>query len=555
MRILPFDGAPSAHLPSNSPSLVGELTAVAGELALAKASTGSVSLSNLARAVAQALTQGLPADMSLQLDDVLTSEDRSLLDWMSELTKAGGVDASQVRKLVVDLVAYRRSELALREPAAFPIEGQAVQAGAPQLASAPAAALPSRWLSLPTLTPEDETLARGILTSLAGRDTLVDRGFVHALIDPDRTPSPSVGLAFLARLVGDLSRARAGAAVDLAPSFARRTARVSLAQAVASLALPRDELEGVARDSATLGRSLLRQRLLQFAASPELSAEKPAADLPLAERAEKTPRRWSMFVLLTRNDRTLLSTLYASARVRGGDLRAVDDVARALIGLRESERAEAQQPLDSPEPVGVIMPELSRQLDVAPRSLLRSIAPASFEQAMDELAEQSVRPEPAADPFASWMPRSFGSATQIAAKLVGSYGSLVPQSERYRAAPSSRAPAASSLAGLAQLAHAQGAAVHLPLLGPPLNVVQALGLSGLLAELHTQLLRAPRKRRRDRKLRRGEKKVGPARDAELDELSFESPLRPKARSDRKPRGGVRWELLARRRRARSVLQT
>ena len=552
MRILPFEGALGARLPPNSPSVVSELTAMAGELALTAPGAGSVSLSSLARAVAAALSQGLAADTNANLDDLLTSEDRALLDWMSELTKAGGVDVSQVRKLVIDLVAYRRAALALREPSAFPTEGQGIEAQVPASLATRVSAIDARpqLLTLPTLTQADETQARTILTSLAARDTLIDRGFVHALLDPDRMPAASVDLAFLARLVGDLSRARAGAATDLGASFARRAARIKLAQAVASLALPTAELEHLEKASTELGRSLLRQRLLQFVESPEHAL----VERPSAERADTMRRPWSLLVLLTRNDRALLGTLYASASARGGDLRAIDDVARALIVLRESERAEAEQPLGRPEPVGVTVPEQNRRLDVPPRALLRSVAPMSFEQAVEELAEQTIPPEPGPDPFASWMPRSFGSATQIAAKLVGSYGSLVPQSERYRSGPSSRAPAASSVAGLAQLAHAQGAAVQLLPLGQPLNVVQALGLSGLIAELHAQLLRVPRKRRRDRKVRSGERDAAQSRDADHD-LSFASPLRPRARVEHKPRGGVRWDLLARRRRARSMLQT
>jgi hypothetical protein len=159
-----------------------------------------------------------------------------------------------------------------------------------------------------------------------------------------------------------------------------------------------------------------------------------------------------LLALLTRNDRALLGALYASARARGADLGAVDDVARALIGLRESERTEAEQPVGKASALSTILPEPAVRPEVLARASSPSGAPAGLEQAALEPVEQAVPAEHTGDPFALAIPRSFGSATQMAAKLAGSYASLVPPGDRYRAAPSSRAPAAPSFSGLAHLA-------------------------------------------------------------------------------------------------------
>lgn len=288
MRIHPQDAPDGARLPAIR-------TATVTQQAMRPV---KVVLSGEVRALVMTLANGLPDVGGISIQDLLTHEDRLVLAWAIELADDAGIDREEVRKLALELGRYRARQL-----------GGAVSKPLAPSASPDSQAL----LALPTLGAQDERLAREIMISLATRSARLDAGFVRTLVDPDRQAAQPVSVALLHRLV-------AGPPLSLeVPSepnvvVARFEARVVLAHTLRALGLP---VAGLRVEAPRLrdGATLLRARLPVTGAGP-----------------------WQLLAQLTRNDRSLLSMLYAGQQARGGDLRAVDQVASALIAMRAAER-------------------------------------------------------------------------------------------------------------------------------------------------------------------------------------------------------------------------
>ncbi len=515
MQIKPAEGVEAARLGSVRPASVGQLTSDA------QTRSTSVSLSSAARAYATALTDALPLAEALRLYDILTDDDRAVLAWAAEFAHVQGIDLGEVRRLVVDLFAYRAKRVAEREP-------QRADAGvtAPMAEDLPASegeplARPHAGqapLVLPTFTPRDEALARTILASLAIRDTLLDRGFVRALLEPDLHPAHTVDFEFLSRIVVALSPTRSEA-LDATVSFASREARSELARALDALNIAAADLAAVLPAVVRDGPALLRRRLLDL--EPGQTGAAPAS------------ASWRTLLQLTRNDRAVLSLLYVGARERGAEMNAVDDFARALLALRAAERAEAASLRGRPppgDPAGgqgarppeSAAPRLPRAAaDVAP-SLLQAAGPAPSsprlaeeaaparplaDAAPHELADavafstraQGGRPAPSEELSERTVPsvaRGYGSATQLAARASGSYRSLTRLDARLGPNLNTDAPVSHGAGALALPWHGQAGAFQssIPASARPFDIAQAMGLSALVGQLHARSLRARRPR-------------------------------------------------------------
>ncbi|HEY6879797.1 MAG TPA: hypothetical protein VI299_17335 [Polyangiales bacterium] len=289
MRINPQDASDGARLPAIRTATVTQQPT----------QPVKVVLSGEVRALVTMLANGLPDVDGIPIQDLLTHEDRLVLAWALELADDAGIDREEVRKLALELGQYRARQLG--GPVSKPHAPSVVPGG-------------QALLALPTLGEQDEQLAREIMISLATRSSRLDAAFVRALVDPDRRAAQPVSVALLHRLVAGPpflieGRHEPNAAV------ARFEARVVLAHTLRALALP---VAGLRLEAPQLrdGATLLRARL------PVVTGAGP----------------WQLLAQLTRNDRSLLSMLYAGQQARGGDLRAVDQVASALIAMRAAER-------------------------------------------------------------------------------------------------------------------------------------------------------------------------------------------------------------------------
>ncbi len=171
----------------------------------------------------------------------------------------------------------------------------------------------------------------------------------------------------------------------------------------------------------------------------------------LRERTRALTSPWQLPTTTTRNDRALLGLLYVSQQQRAGDLHLVDDVARALVALRTA--------------------------GVAPRPSVPS-APRvpSFERPLVELPPNEVLQ-------AEELPLALGSAMHLAAKAAVAYRSVAPP--RPNTVPP---PMGAALPRPPSLRPEPSAPSTL------FNFAQALGLSALVADAHTQALRARRRR-------------------------------------------------------------
>lgn len=537
MRIHHFDGADRSLLsesrspPSSSPPREA-------------ARSVTIAISSEVRALVSALTRSLQGTAASLNHDILTHADRLMLACALELVHAQGADLAELEGLVRDLAAHRLAALARAQVAAGPAEAPAAAgaAGAPAEVLAGAVSVGAdtldAQLSLPRFSDADEAAARTLLSRLALRDTQVDRGFVRALLDPDVRPTHAVRIAFLDRVVTALSPAHADARVDPALSFVRRDARLALGDAVAALALSPAELSRDLAVRAPLGIDLLRAR------ARLLDAAAPDADAGVA---------WRVLVKLTRDDRAVLGMLYAATQARGGDLRAVDDVLTALVALRteeQAERAATATParLQTPTVMSADAADgewATRANAGTPTSEpLRTHLAARADDASVLPAERAQSLVQGSVPEESFV-RSFGSATQIAARLHASYRRPASWAPLGGGAPSAPpgAHAGAPAAGAAQSPLGEGAVA--PFVSPPLHLAEALGLAALVSGLHAQSLRARRLRSargRAPTMQVGMDAAGPAHDEQLVD-------------ERVKRRRARWRRFARRRSRRASPRT
>jgi hypothetical protein len=423
MRIKMTDGAESTRLPSWRPPQVAQLTAEAKQVV-------TVLVSEQTRALNATLTRSLTDIATLGLHDVLTQDDRLLIAWASELAKAEGVDLEEVTKLTSDLARYRAQELAGVRPD-LSVETSGFPAREQNLANV-RSAVDSLLLSLPRFAPREEAQARAILFGLATTQNTLDAGFVSALLDPDVRRENGVSLGFLQRIVAALPPGKSHSLAGLDVVFARRDARAALVTSLDRLALPTAKLVRPSPERVELGDLILRDR---------------------AQRV--TPQSpYRLLTNTTRNDRALLGLLYVSQEERGGDLRHVDEVARALVALRSAGQAR---------------PAVARH---EARALPSEQARPAF--------SSGVVPARAGD---SEAPRTFGSAIHLAAKAAVAYRSVAP-------------PRSNSIppAGAAPLPPPPSLRPEALPSATMFNLAQALGLSALVADAHTQALRARRRR-------------------------------------------------------------
>jgi len=495
-RINGLEGAANVRFSSVPPTEVGP------RASQAEVRASSVSLSSGARALAEAAAQRLPSEVGKHVFDLLTADDRRMLTWTSDLARTHGFAEDDLSKLVVDLIAYRDQQLTLGDMGSLSSALKlAAERGARELSSVELAqaGVPAAPLALLSFSARDETLARTILSSFALRDTMIDHSFVRALLDPDRHGTHAVDFAFLRRVVVALSPAHSDGAVDIDMSFARRDAREQLAAALSSLGLHAAELGPYLAEAAEHGPALLHERIAKVLFGP--ASGRPAQ---------------AVLATLTRNDRALLGLLYVAARARGVSVGLVDDVARALVALRDAARPPAARAASvaSEARARTLLPPLATDsmfpassapgASLAPRASGvpgSQAGPRVSEPTSASTAHELSRNEragdvpPYDDALAQAAPaRRFGSAAQIAARLVGSYRSLAPVG---------------------------GPSIAAQALLRPLNLAEALGLSGLISELN---LRALRRRRLRRRRWRGASKTlrarrrGPQFPLQLDRL-------------------------------------
>ncbi|MDB4973488.1 MAG: hypothetical protein JWN48_1829 [Myxococcaceae bacterium] len=314
-----------------------------------------------------------------------------------------------------------------------------------------------------------------------------------------------------------------------------REARAELARALAAFAGPERTFGQPGDGELARGSALLRTRVLRGAFSAAREASRAQASelsdglaglvrsgryayYSKAPPAMPTPADapWRPFVLLSRTDRTLLSVLYASARSEGHDLHAVDDVARALLVLRQREQATRAPEAEAQSSAAT---RLALPAPIVPRELTShsSLAPsADSSSEIDASSESSdlARSE-------SYAPRSYGSVTQLAARASSSYRSLLPPAGH---------GSSTSLLPVAAPEQALAAQEHAPSLRPeavagarPFNVAEALGLGSLVSSLNgkSQVAR--------RKLHKRKRRAGQRPDARVDDREVERDAPPRPR--------------------------
>lgn len=556
MLVKPYDAALTTNPASVRPPDVAQLTAQTERLieGLARAAQAdNVSLSSAVRGLNSTLSQALPELDPDRIFELLTPNDRFVLVRALELAEHEKLDAKEVQRLLVDLARYRATERLANDGSREQLDTKTTRA---LLAALPGNGRRGERLALASFSARDEALARRILSSYALRDSAVDPGFVRALVDPDRNPTRAVDFAFLRRLVVALSPSQSEG-VDGKVSLGPRVARAQLAEAFARLGLNAADLPSATRETLAQGRTLLKQRIAQLDANA-VSGNK--GENPL-------------FALLRANDRSLLGMLYLAAAQKRSDLRAVDDVARALIELRTAERAARSGTASLPSLIPVASGESQ-----APKA--QTGAPTA------DPANASARPRPPSGTYtrASMIPsalpvplasdaaleaepglvlaaelansdslmppaaRSFGSTSQLAARAAGSYRSLAPPPP---AQPDATAlPSAPGLAALAASLAPEHAlstttsAQQASSLARPLDLSQALGLGALIEHA-----RARKKLPKRLKL--------PALDRSVHGVSAPRAAPPEAEADdplltttRRERRRVRWQLLIQRRKRR-----
>jgi hypothetical protein len=349
-----------------------------------------------------------------------------------------------------------------------------------------------------------------------------------------------VSLSDLARATGAMPGALEGATA----SGGLAAERAEMARALASLSEPARSLTSFTGAELSRGTALLRARVLRGAFSSardlrraqmnDLSAELgrlarsegSASSLGFESApAEQGDPSWRAFLLLTRSDRTLLSLLYVSAQTQGGDLSVVDDVARALLVLRQREQAGsgpgAQRAASSPMLAAPRVPAVSE-----PPAGRASEPPASAEHDGERTSQAPWRSS-----SDSFMSRSFGAG--LAARAVSSYRSLLPPAPKTMpSVPPSAANDALPVATTTSQSSAQEAAASAAL-ARPFSAAQALGVGSLIDSL-TRNLQTTRRQRPKRPTR--------AERGTRSELAEQDPERDAHRR-------ARWHELFRRRRA------
>lgn len=384
MRINPTDVAQNTTLSPRTASVAPPTS-----LSPSASANVRVALSSEVRAVVLALTQSLTDTDGLLPYDLLTHNDRLLLASVLEFASAQGLDLTEVRNLALDLARHRHQRgQALSQPLAAPsaraLATAQTTSALPTEGFVARAALFPTMLALPRFSPEDEQLARAMLSGLATREPPLDRAFVRALLDPDLQPTHAVSFPFLQRLLGELGPTVANTPPQATLQFPLRDARGQLALAVAALALPRAALADAAVANYPRGEQLLRARVGALSA---------AASAPSARAS------WSWLTQLTRNDRQLLSLLYSSADTRVVELGAVDELVVSLVQFRAAERATAREPIalaaSSARPV--IRPPASSPPAPSPPA---PSPPASSPPASSPLVSSDARARPPAGELA-----------------------------------------------------------------------------------------------------------------------------------------------------------
>jgi hypothetical protein len=286
-----------------------------------------------------------------------------------------------------------------------------------------------------------------------------------------------------------------------------------------------------------------------------------------------------LFSSLRAADRSLLGLLYVAAAQKRADPRAVDDVARALIQLRVAERAAAR-PGSAGTPSLIPGARDEHSLPSTPAAAPSQAPSASAAEDSAEPTLASVRPRVGSGTYTrtsmipsalpehaaleaepghvlaaelatrdSLMPptaRSFGSASQLAARAAGSYRSLAPPPAAHlESAALAGAPGLSALATALSpertLQTPRAAGQQANALPRPLDLGQALGLGALLdqARARKKLPKRLRMPAQDRSVHA----VGPTHQAH-SEADADDPL---LNGTRRERRRVRWQLLIQRR--------
>jgi hypothetical protein len=338
------------------------------------------------------------------------------------------------------------------------------------------------------------------------------------------------------------------------------------------LELRASDLPTATPDTLARGRVLLQQSLT-------------ARPVPASGRGER-PAFWQ----LRSGDRALLSLLHVAAEQRQLDPRTLERVTHALIALRWAERGQAEParalatsippprstspaaPSTAPQPRVSYAPSAPSSMPRAPdnraylagtleqaelAASLRSRAPSilvpsgplTLRSNAPPAARHSAAPpplDPGAPPSDSLPPpavRSFGSASQLAARAAGSYGSLAPPPLEPAALAAGSAAERNAPWRAPELAHQgpqQAASVT-----RPLDLSQALGLGALIEQARGQRARAAHGPL-SKPLERAVHALGAAQSS-AGEAEADDPLLSDSRRERRR---VRWQLLIQRRKRR-----
>ncbi|MET0342701.1 MAG: hypothetical protein ABW252_16970 [Polyangiales bacterium] len=405
----------------------------------------------------------------------------------------------------------------------------------------------------------DRGFVSALLDPDVGPTPTVDLGFLRQLAGALAAPAPSAGQpaaevssmiarrearGFLARALSALAlptegiatvtpdRATSGETLLRArmPSLLERLGAWLGSRTPSSASQPAQP--GISDAIPTTGES-------EITAPPWLAARTPARLPAPRTSAHAEPSRPGRApqpdarVPLTRDDRALLQVLYSTAAERGTDLRGVDDVAAALVAYRRVERVDAEGAAEGPPPL--LLPreagppahaEITSRPSILPRTYEapRSLPPASLPP--DATVEPSTYTAPRAParphiadvalPLAPHAPtspqaeaalvtgevpnhaRSYGSSTQLAARLANTYGRLAPVS--VPPPPSTAADYVAREAATRAVAMLREPGVTLPFdPSMPLDLGYALGLGALFTEVQRVTARTRRQRRRKKR--------------------------------------------------------
>ena len=225
----------------------------------------------------------------------LTKSDREMLSTVYEYASANGIDPLKVDGLAFDLGAYRMAG-----------------AGGP-MDTAGKLYDPQGDPFIPEFNAEDEAVAQRVLTSKAMGDTLIDRGFLEAVFSPTRMSVHASDFSFLENIAYAFSASGSDGATD--PS-AKPVVRYN-AEDFPALKLDDQALES--------GGKTMLSRLSESGLFRNTGA------LGTSSANEGITK---LLDLLSNDDKSMLSNLYALTQNKNEDISKLDNLALMIGSYR-----------------------------------------------------------------------------------------------------------------------------------------------------------------------------------------------------------------------------